>query len=210
MVLFFHLLVEDVINKFVDFANAYNTVPHTLLFQKLRQKKCMSEDEIDYLEALYAQYRIQIGDRKIKYNRGVAQGSILSPALFDIYIEDLAEELSLKTGLSFEDILFYADDILILCQSPAQIKKCIEIIERWSELNGMELNKKKSGILPLSSRMTKDIPFMKLEKVFDAAKQKVIRQEWTPTLKEINGIPVVSKYKYRYILRLKTNNENTN
>ena len=181
---------------FIDFANAYNTVPHTLLFQKLRQKKCMSEDEIDYLEALYAQYRIQIGDRKIKYNRGVAQGSILSPALFDIYIEDLAEEISLKTGLSFEDILFYADDILILCQSPAQIKKCIEIIERWSELNGMELNKKKSGILPLSSRMRKDIPFMKLEKVFDAAKQKVIRQEWTPALKEINGIPVVNKYKY--------------
>ena len=150
---------------FIDFANAYNTVPHTLLFQKLRQKKCMSEDEIDYLEALYAQYRIQIGDRKIKYNRGVVQGSILSPALFDIYIKDLAEEISLKTGLSFEDILFYADDILILCQSPAQIKKCIEIIEKWSELNGMELNKKKSGILPLSSRMTKDIPFMKLEKV---------------------------------------------
>ena len=100
----------------------------------------MSEDEIDYLEALYAQYRIQIGDRKIKYNRGVAQGSILSPALFDIYIEDLAEEISLKTGLSFEDILFYADDRLISCQSPAQIKKCIEIIEKWSELNGMELN----------------------------------------------------------------------
>ena len=43
---------------FIDFANAYSTVPDTLLLQKLRQKKCMSEDEIDYLEALYAQYRI--------------------------------------------------------------------------------------------------------------------------------------------------------
>ena len=30
---------------FIDFANAYNTVPHTLLFQKLRQKKFMSEDK---------------------------------------------------------------------------------------------------------------------------------------------------------------------
>ena len=60
----------------------------------------------------------------------------------------------------------------------------------------MALNKKKSGILPLSSRMTKDIPFMKLEKVFDAAKKKVTRQEWTPALKEINGIPLVIKYKY--------------
>lgn len=181
---------------FIDFANAYNTVPHTFLFQKLRQKKCMDEEEIEYLEALYSQYRIQIGDKKIRYNRGVAQGSILSPALFDIYIEDLAEEISLKTELSFEDILFYADDILILCQSPTQIKKCIEIIEKWSELNGMELNKKKSAILPLSSRMAKDIPFMKLEKCIDSVTQKVTHQEWTPALNEINGIPVVNKYKY--------------
>ena len=82
---------------------------------------------------------------------------------------------------------------LILCQVPAQVKKCIEIIEKWSKLNRMELNKKKSGILPLSSTMTKDIPFMKLEKDFDAAKQKVTRQKWTSVRKEI---PVVNNCKY--------------
>ena len=79
------------------------------------------EDKIDYLEALYANYRIRIGDGIIKYNREAAQGSILSPALFDIYIEDLVDKVTRKVGLSFEDILLYADDILIICQTQSQI-----------------------------------------------------------------------------------------
>ena len=51
---------------FIDFANAYNTVPHTLLFKKLRDKKCLEENEVSYLEALYSRYRIRIGKRIIK------------------------------------------------------------------------------------------------------------------------------------------------
>ena len=145
---------------FIDFANAYNTVPHELLFKKLREKKCMNEDEIDYLEALYSRYRIRIGNRTIKFNKGVAQGSILSPALFNIFIEDLVEELSKETGLSVQQILLYADDILLLCQTVPQLKKCINIIENWSEKNGMKLNKKKSGIVVFSPRNDKTIPYM--------------------------------------------------
>lgn len=180
---------------FIDFANAYNTVPHKLLFQKLRQKKCMDDDEIDYLEALYSRYRIRIGDRVIKYNRGVAQGSILSPALFDIYIEDLAQELADITGLSYEDVLFYADDILVLCQTQLQLKRCIKVIEDWCARNGMELNKKKSAILPFGPRAAKDISLLKLEKIYNQKTNKTTR-EWTPIVKEIDGIPVVSVYKY--------------
>jgi len=46
--------------------------------------------------------------------------------------------------VNFEDLLFYANDILVLCTSPHQIEKCIQIFENWSLKNGMKLNKNKS------------------------------------------------------------------
>jgi endonuclease/exonuclease/phosphatase family metal-dependent hydrolase len=180
---------------FIDFANAYNTVPHELLFQKLRRCKCLDNSEIDYLEALYTHYRIQIGKKMIKYNKGVAQGSLLSPALFNIFIEDLVESIATELKISIEDILLYADDILILCQSQEQIIKCIQIIERWSYTNGMELNKNKSGILVFAPRRAKKIPLMKLEVEKDID-GNVIESKWTTTVTNICGVPIVTKYKY--------------
>jgi len=186
---------ENVYGLFIDFANAYNTVPHTLLFQKLRQKKCLDDQEIDYLEALYTNYRIRIGKRIIKFNKGVAQGSILSPALFNIFIEDLADKLSQELKMSIEDILMYADDILLLCDSQYQIRKCVQIIEEWSKQNGMELNKDKSGIVIFAPRKAKKIPLMEAETILNS-QGKVVRREWVPIQKNICQIPILSSYKY--------------
>ena len=130
---------------FIDFSNAYNSIPHCLLFQKLRSKKILNDDEIEYLEQLYARYRLRIGKTRIKSNKGVAQGSVISPALFNIFIEDLSEELKEKTDINLEDLLYYADDLLTLCTSMEQVKKVIKVISDWSLRNGMQLNKKKSG-----------------------------------------------------------------
>ena len=118
----------------------------------------MKEEQIDYLEALYSRYRIRIGNRIIKFNKGVAQGSILSPALFNIFIEDLVEELNREVGLNIQQTILYADDILLLCQTVSQVKKSIDIIEKWSDRNGMKLSKKKSGIVVFAPREDRKVP----------------------------------------------------
>ena len=59
----------------------------------------------------------------------------------------------------------------------------------------MELNKKKSGILPFGPRAAKDIPFLRLEKIYNEENKKV-KTKWIPALDGINGIPIVSVYKY--------------
>jgi len=176
---------------FLDFANAYNSVPHVLLFKKLREKAIFEEKEVNYLQAMYARYRIKIGSNYIRYNKGVAQGSVISPGLFNIFIEDLATELQESLGIGAEDILLYADDVLILCNSIELLHKAIKIVDLWSKKNGMELNKKKSAIVPFAPRKVKAIPFLHRLKNNDGK-----AKEWIVNRKELDGVPIVLEYKY--------------
>ncbi|MCP3932898.1 MAG: hypothetical protein GY705_27820, partial [Bacteroidetes bacterium] len=59
---------------------------------------------------------------------GVKQGDNLSPTLFSVYLNDLAEEINCKNyGLKIENIylnlLLYADDIVLLAESEDKLQK---------------------------------------------------------------------------------------
>jgi len=107
---------------------------------------------------LYNRYRIRVGNIIFSTNKGVAQGSLISPSLFNIFLEDLAIELQEKADINLEDLLLYADDILTICSSVAQLELAITIIESWCERDGMSLNKKKSGIVVFAPRRSKIFP----------------------------------------------------
>ena len=179
---------------FIDFSNAYNSIPHELLFAKLRAKQVLKKEEIDFLEQLYARYQLKIGNKTLRSNKGVAQGSVISPALFNIFIEDLSDDLKSKANIDLEDLLYYADDLLTICTSVEQIKKAINVISEWSEKNGMLLNKKKSGIVIFARRKAHKIPMMKLLK--GNLQDTKTNNHWVPTQVEIEGVPICSKYKY--------------
>ena len=159
---------------FIDFSNAYNTIYHQRLFDILRNKKILENEEIDFLIGLYANTKIRIGKSEFLPERGVMQGSPISPYLFNIYSEPLLENLTNRGDLTKHEILAYADDICIVCHSIPHLKRTISIIEEWSRDNGLTLNKKKSGILQIVNS----------------------RQKVTISMKEIMGIPIVPSYKY--------------
>jgi len=192
---------KPVYGLFIDFSNAYNSVPHTLLFKKLREKHLFTEEEVCFLEQLYVRYRIKLGNAYLKTNKGVAQGSVISPALFNIFIEDLSQKLEEKAGISMEDRLYYADDILLLTTSTEQLEKAIETVESWSTSNGMTLNKAKSGIVIFAHRRATKVP--KMEKITEEnspgkEKKRTKKSRWVPKEKEkeIAGVPICDKYKY--------------
>ena len=90
--------------------------------------------------------------------------------LFNLYINDLINELDKN---SFE-VLAYADDLCVLCDGRNQLNNVIKIIDKWSKLNGINVNKNKSGIMILKN----DI------------KEK----------DNIDGYPIIREYKYLGIL----------
>ena len=79
---------------------------------------------------------------------------MISPALFDIYAEELISKL-IDNGWSFEDILAYADDHLIICDSLEQVQKAIVIVNSWCYVSNISLNPMKSGILEVIPRRGK-------------------------------------------------------
>ena len=79
---------------------------------------------------------------------GVHQGGILSPLLFDIYIDDLIDILS-KSGYGYVSNLFfgcilYADDIILLSPSVYGLQNMLDICVTFSAHSSILFNDKKS------------------------------------------------------------------
>ena len=67
---------------------------------------------------------------------GVRQGDNLAPTLFTLYINDLIPVINeLDVGVSIGDseisILLYADDIVLLSDSPSGIQQQLNILKDW-------------------------------------------------------------------------------
>ena len=75
------------------------------------------------------------------------KGSLLSPILFNLYLNNLIKELN---NHAYE-VLSYVDDLCVLCQGKSELLNIIKIIDKWTILNGIKVNKKKSGIMILKN-----------------------------------------------------------
>ena len=62
-------------------------------------------------------------------NNGVKQGGVLSPTLFNIYLDGLLNNLSISgfgcyVGQTFSGAIAYADDIALMSPSRQSLEKC--------------------------------------------------------------------------------------
>ena len=148
---------------------------HSGLFRKL--EKVLSLKEIDLIRAIYSRCKIRLGEQSFVPNIGVAQRSVISPALFNVYCDDLYESIRDQAGIDEEDMLGYADDLLILTTSLSQLKRVIQIIRDWCQGNNLKINAQKSGIVEFMPRSCSYTQSLQIGSFFEE-------------------FPVVEKYKY--------------
>ena len=146
---------KDTRNKgyliFIDIHKAYDNVDRSILLRKLVEKN-IPNNVIKLLQNMYSKFRVTIdGENWIETKNGLPQGSSLSPLLFNIYIDELLEDLE-NNNLFVEA---FADDVVIGVESEKDINKAWIIVKEWWFINKLEVNLKKSGILRIAYRKCK-------------------------------------------------------
>ena len=79
---------------------------------------------------------------------GLPKGSILSPVLFNVYLEEaLKSSRKLEEVRKRGDLLAFADDMLIMSNNQHEVEMIIDELTTLQDNWNLRLNKKKSEIL---------------------------------------------------------------
>ena len=143
---------------FIDYAKAFDCVDHNKLW-KIFQDMGMPDHLTCLLRNLYAgqEATVRTGHGTIDWfqiRKGVRQGCILSPCLFNLYAEYIMRNAGLEEGQArFKTArrninnLRYADDTTLMAESNEELKSLLVKVKEESEKAGLKLNIQKTKIL---------------------------------------------------------------
>ncbi len=137
-----------------DLSAAFDTFNHNILLNWLKNRVGLSGTALNWFKSFLKNrdYFVSIGNytSEWKKKRGVPQGSILGPLLFNIYMLPLAQIME-SNKISFH---YYADDTQIYITMSAgdyghmqTLSKCTDKINDWMCQNFLRLNKDKTEVI---------------------------------------------------------------
>ncbi|CAB4034346.1 Hypothetical predicted protein, partial [Paramuricea clavata] len=128
-----------------DFSKAFDSVPHDLLFEKVK-KLPINPYVVNWLISFLENriQRVMVDGMVTEYlyiNRGVPQGTVLGPVLFSIMVDDI------KTADPSNALVKFADDLTLGVpgnESGDTSRSEAACLQDWAEENRMPLNLEKT------------------------------------------------------------------
>jgi group II intron reverse transcriptase/maturase len=112
----------------------FDSVAHNLLTAKV--KKYLSDEDISRLIELWIKAAVWDGESIIVIERGIPQGSPISPILANLFLDEL-DEAMLKKGYKY---VRYSDDFVILCKDPEKARQSCEFTKKILDKLLLELD----------------------------------------------------------------------
>ena len=135
---------------FCDLKKAFDTVNHQILLKKLEHYGVKGTENKWFQDYLSNRYQIveidNIQSELLKISCGVPQGSVLSPLLFLLFINDLPENLGLR-------VFLFADDTTLLATEKSEKKlmtklnKELEGVCAWFSANKLTFHPDKTNFI---------------------------------------------------------------
>ena len=152
----FTLEGDLVYSCFYDLTSAFDTVEFSVLLEQLSHAgikgKCWRIIKDWYKDLLtYVRIGSQLS-KPFPIERGIRQGSVLSPVLFNLVMDPLLKEIkSRKLGLSanwlYLGAFAHADDIRTASTNATDATDQVKTVDRFAEKNGLQLSLEKCGIV---------------------------------------------------------------
>ncbi|WP_446011575.1 CRISPR-associated endonuclease Cas1 [Candidatus Electrothrix sp.] len=133
-----------------DIASFFDQINWQILEQKLDAILPVADSRIRALLHQCIQTRIAGPDGIIPRNKGLLQGSPLSPLLSNLYLDEFDEQLA---GLGYR-VVRYGDDFVIMLRSPAEGKVALADIHLLLEPLELSLQEEKTRLQPLDMGFT--------------------------------------------------------
>jgi len=136
----------------LDFKNAFNSAGHSCLWTILEGFRV---PDVWLLTNIYenSSMRVQVGGEgmaAIQLDTGTVQGSILSPLLFDLFINALLRLLD-STGISHKvrnatecNHQAFADDLSLYTENTADADTLLRLVQQFQDWSGLKISTKKS------------------------------------------------------------------
>jgi hypothetical protein len=137
---------------FIDVKKAYDTVWRNGLWKRLWDEGIRGK-MWRVVRGMYTtvESAVLVGEEKTEWfelHTGVRQGCVMSPVLFSLFINGLAREvkekgMGVKMGERRVTLLLYADDIVLLSETPADLQRMMDVVSEYSRKWRFSINPKK-------------------------------------------------------------------
>ena len=147
---------------FIDYEKAFDRVFHAVLMEILSGVNIDSKDR-RIIQNLYWKQTASVltstgTSEEFEVKRGVRQGCVLSPILFNLYTDNIFKDdlKGVRMGGEEYSNLRYADDTVLIAETIEELQDLVNEVKERSLLKGLKMNVKKTKTMVIRRNIEED------------------------------------------------------